>query len=211
MVSRTSDCARSPTYPRRFKYSSRLGVPSLCGQQRLETRTPSVRQSKSGLGPPRGRSICHSSVKTAPPLRQLETGSRGRVGQCVGSRLEQFSRLRISLVGRWLKQVLTQNVQNTSANSPCVENTALVPSPFRTEHSTTPTATSYPRDINKDTGGSPTDESPTSRVTSIRPSYTATGISKSAQNLLLAAWRKGTSDSYSSAWRKWASWCCKKN
>ena len=82
----------------------------LCGQQRLEIRTPSVRQSKSGLGPPRGRSICHSSVKTAPPLRQLETGSRGRVGQCVGSRLEQFSRLRISLVGRWLKQMLTQNV-----------------------------------------------------------------------------------------------------
>ena len=38
-------------------------------------------------------------------------------------------------------------------------------------------------------------------------SYSATAISRSAQNLLLAAWRKGTSDSYSSAWRKWASWC----
>ena len=32
-------------------------------------------------------------------------------------------------------------------------------------------------------------------------------MSGSAQNLLLAAWRKGTSDSYSLARRKWASWC----
>ena len=57
MVSQTSDRALRPTYRRRFKYSGRQGVPYLCEQQRLETRTPSVRQSKSGLGPPRGRSI----------------------------------------------------------------------------------------------------------------------------------------------------------
>ena len=125
MVSRTSDCARNTSYPRRFKYSGRQGVPSLCGQQRLETRTPSVRQSKSGLGPPKGSSICHSSVKTAHPLRQLETGSRGRVGQCLGSGLQQFSRLRISPIfvgGTLPKTGDNPKCTNTSVNSPRVEN-----------------------------------------------------------------------------------------
>ena len=124
MVSQTSDCARSQTYRRRFKYNGRQGVPYLCGQQRLETRTPSVRQSKSGLGPPRGRSICNSSVKTSPPLRQLETESRDQVGQCMGSRLEQFPRLRIFPIfvgGTLPKASANTKCANTSANSPYAE------------------------------------------------------------------------------------------
>ena len=88
-----------------------------------------------------------------------------------------------------------------------MENTTLTSVPLRTEHSTTTIATPHHGPINKASGSSPTDESPTSRVASIRQSYPATGISRSAQNLLLAAWKRGSSDSYSSAWRKWACWC----
>lgn len=131
----------------------------------------------------------------------------------MGSRLEQISELRIPPLfvgGTLLKTSANTKCTNTGSRSSGVENTTLVSSPPRIEHSTTPAATTYPRPINKATGSSPTDQSPTSRVASIRQSYTAAGVSKSAQNLLLAAWRKGTSDSYSSAWRKWASWCCER-
>ena len=72
MVSRTSDCARSSAYPGNSKYRSRQTVPDLCGQQRLETCTPSIRQSKSGLEP--------------------------LISQCMGPRLEQIPRLRIPTV-----------------------------------------------------------------------------------------------------------------
>jgi site-specific recombinase XerD len=35
------------------------------------------------------------------------------------------------------------------------------------------------------------------------------GISVQAKTLLLSAWRKQTSSSYDSAWRKWCGWCDK--
>ena len=210
MVPRTSDCARSPAYPGNSKYRSKQRVPDLCGQQRLETCTPSIRQSKSGLGAPRGRPIFHPSVTTTSSLCELESKSRGRVSQCMGPRLEQIPRLRIPTVllgGTLLKTSANTKCSNTGSNSSSVKNTTLVSAPLRTEHSTTTIATPYHGPINKATRRSPTDESPTSRVASIRQSYSATGISRSAQNLLLAAWRKGSSDSYSSAWGNLASWC----
>ena len=181
MVSRTSDCARSPTYPGNSKYRSRQRIPDLCGQQRLETCTPSIRQSKSSLVSLRGKPICHPPVKTTPSLRELETRSRGRASQCMDPRLEQIPRLRITtvLLGRTLL-ITSANTKcsNTGSNSSSMENTTLVSASLRTEHSTTTTATPYHGPINKATGSSPTDESPTSRVASIRQSYSAAGISR---------------------------------
>ena len=43
LVSRTSDCARSPAYPGNSKHRTRQRVPNLCGQQRLETCETCVR------------------------------------------------------------------------------------------------------------------------------------------------------------------------
>ncbi len=40
--------------------------------------------------------------------------------------------------------------------------------------------------------------------------YSEAGISERAQTLLVAAWRKGTTSAYSSAWGKWNSWCSKR-
>jgi hypothetical protein len=47
-------------------------------------------------------------------------------------------------------------------------------------------------------------------LAAISQSYTQAGISQPAQELLLAAWRKGTATTYASAWRKWDSWCCER-
>ena len=50
-------------------------------------------------------------------------------------------------------------------------------------------------------------EPPAGRLATIRQSYTEAGISGQTQNLLVAAWRKGTSAAYTSAWVRWDSWC----
>ena len=47
-------------------------------------------------------------------------------------------------------------------------------------------------------------------MATIKQSYSEKGISEGAQNLLVAAWRKGTSSAYSSAWGKWDGWCRKR-
>ena len=115
MVSQTSDCARRPTYRRRFKYSGQQGVPYLCGQQRLETRTPSVRQSKSGLGPPRGRSIIFAT-RLSKHLPRFVSWRPNPETKSVNAWAQDWSNFRgyaffpFSLVGRCLKQVQTQNV-----------------------------------------------------------------------------------------------------
>ena len=79
-------------------------------------------------------------------------------------------------------------IAETCPNSPCVENTTLVPSPIRTEHSTTLTPAVMP---------------------TIPELLAKQQVHSLTKNLLLAEWRKGTSNSYFSAWRKWASWSCK--
>ena len=87
-------------------------------------------------------------------VRELESRSRGRVSQCMGPRLEQIPRLRIPNVllgGTLLKTSVNTKCSSNGSNSSSVENTALVPAPLRTEHSTTTTATHYHGPINEAT------------------------------------------------------------
>ena len=60
---------------------------------------------------------------------------------------------------------------------------------------------------NSSGGSTPPLKPAVSRVATIKQSYSEKGISEGAQNLLVAAWRKGTSSAYLSAWGKWDGWC----
>ena len=51
----------------------------------------------------------------------------------------------------------------------------------------------------------------TSRVDHIREHLRSAGVSGESAKLILASWRKGTESQYSSAWRKWDSWCCSRS
>ena len=74
-----------------------------------------------------------------------------------------------SLLGRCLKQVLTQSVPTLVLIAPVWRTQPWYPLVLElTEHSITTIPTPYHGLINKATGSSPTDESPTSRVASIR-------------------------------------------
>ena len=90
-----------------------------------------------------------------------------------------------------------------------VGNTALVPTTPTALHrlsasdSSISRSSEEPRDI-------PPPVTPTaSRVDCLNRSYQETGISSQARTLLVAAWRKNTSNAYAAAWRKWDCWCDK--
>ena len=48
------------------------------------------------------------------------------------------------------------------------------------------------------------------QVASIRQSLSSKGISERAINLISNVWRTGSQSNYKSAWRKWVSWCHRK-
>jgi len=47
----------------------------------------------------------------------------------------------------------------------------------------------------------------TSRLESLRRQHSTTGVSKETSELLLAGWSKGTNTAYQSGWKRWSSWC----
>ena len=103
-----------------------------------------------------------------------------------------------ALVGRCLRQLLDQYVTPCSIGT-SLAVTAMVPSASRVACSTSNSVPSLLRPSLA--------EPSTSRLATIHQSYSEAGISQSAQTLLVAAWRDGTSKAYASAWRRWASWC----
>ena len=107
---------------------------------------------------------------------------------------------------------LPQTVTRPECVSPCSSCTSLavttmVPSAFRVVCSTSHSVLSLPGPADTTGGSSPPVESSTSRLATIRQSYSEAGFSQPTQILLVAAWRDGTSKTYASAWRKWDSWC----
>ena len=114
MVSRTSDCARSPAYPGNSKYRSRQRVPDLCGQQRLETCTPSIRQSKFLVWGP--LEVDLFATRLSRQLPRFVSWRPDPKAESLNAWAQDWSKFRgyafptCSLLGRCLKQVLTQSV-----------------------------------------------------------------------------------------------------
>jgi hypothetical protein len=50
-------------------------------------------------------------------------------------------------------------------------------------------------------------QSTTGWMETLSQRYEAAEISESTRSILLAAWRKNSTPTYSSAWNKWVSWC----
>ena len=85
---------------------------------------------------------------------------------------------------------------------------AVVSTPLTELYCSTSSVTSLSRPVILPDRDASIRQSPTSRLAAISRSYIKAGISQPAQELLLAAWHKGTTTTYASTWRKWDSWCC---
>ena len=92
-------------------------------------------------------------------------------------------------------------------SSPSMGNPTLVPiAPPSLCRFPSVISTTY-RSVDQAGGKSSPNPPSISRVACLNRSYSETGISAEARTLLMAAWRKNTSNAYGAAWQKWASWC----
>ena len=196
---------RGSVFTRGTKCPSRPRISCILRPSRLESGPLVVHGTKSGLGPPGGRSVCLSPYDSTSTILQLETRPSVGGSGCVFPGLEQSEG--ICIPSLCSSRPLPQTVTRPECVTPCSSGTGLavttmVPFAFRVVCSTSNSVPSLPRPADTTRGSPPLAEPSTSRLAAIRQSYSEAGISQPAQTLLVAAWRDGTS-----AWRRWASWC----
>ena len=210
MVLTTQNSSRGPVSPWRLKHKGRQGVQGHVRSSRLENRPFSICKVKSVVGAPRGGPVRISSVHPASSLLQLETRPSGRSCGCFLPRLELVKGVRIPPFCTH-RQVPQNDSRSAgflfSSSGTCMASSALVPLTPRDVCCSSSSPSSVSRLGNSSEGSTPPLKPAVSRVATIKQSYSEKGISEGAQNLLVAAWRKGTSSAYSSAWGKWDGWC----
>ena len=156
--------------------------------------------------------VCVSSNDTIAPIFQLDTRSPGK---CSDSELVgDDSICQPSLVSarQSPSQSSTTPLSGIITDSSSMAKPTLVSS-FTGPTNRLPTSdTAMGRHDDKHwEWGSTKSDSPTSRVAYLKHRYTAEKISKPASDLLLASWRKKSSSSYDSMFKKWISWCKKRD
>ena len=114
-----------------------------------------------------------------------------------------------SVIGRCLQLVQSQKVEHlvTPVCDSSLANPNMVPSTTEPLHRLPCSITSPERSTDTRGYEPPTTSITTSWVVTINGSYQTEGLSSQTRKILLAAWRKNTTSSYSSAWNKWCSWC----
>lgn len=201
---------RGSVFSRGTKYPSRPAVSGIFRSSRLETGPLVVHGTKSGLGPLGGRPVCLLTFGSTSMVLQLETRPSVGSSGCVFPGLEQSEG--ICIPSLCSSRPLPQTVTRPECVTPCSSGTslavtAMIPSASRVVCSTSNSVPSLPRPADTTRGSPPLAEPSTSRLATIRQSYSEAGISQPAQTLLVAAWRDGTSKAYVSAWQRWACLC----
>ena len=163
------------------------------------------------MGPTGSGPICLPVVNTTSQVLQLETRpTSGGIG-CIYPGLEQSEGICLPSLcssGQMPQATVRPECAISGTASSSLAVPAVVSTPLTELYCSTSSVTSLSRPVIPPDRDAPIRQSPTSRLAAISQSYVKAGISQPAQELLLAAWRKGTTTTYASAWRKWDSWCC---
>ena len=177
--------------------------------ERHDWKPPSVLHNKSVVGPTGSGPIYFPADNTTPKVLQLATRPTGGGLGCIYPGLEQSEGICLpSFCSGGQMPQTTDRPECTISGT--VSTSLAVPAVVSiTElYCSTSSVTSLSRPVNPPDRNAPTRQSPTCRLAAISQSHIKAGISQPAQELLLAAWRKGTTTTYASAWRKWDRWCC---
>ena len=210
LVSRTPDSHRGSVHSRSSECTSRQGIQSHVRSSRLETRPQSLCRVKSAVGSIGSRPICFAPHRSATSLLQLATRPPRRSHGCVFTGLDLSKRVCIPTIRAdrpMPAKTSGSGGVSSSTSSSSLEITTVVPVTARVMHSQSSSSTTVSRPFDTSGGNASVGSASTSRMAAISRSYSEAGISQGAQKLLVAAWRKGTSSAYSSAWGKWDSWC----
>ena len=163
------------------------------------------------MGPTGSGPICLPVVNTTSQVLQLETQPTSGGIRCIYPGLEQCEGICLPSLcssGQMPQATVRPECAISGTASSSLAVPAVVSTPLTELYCSTSSVTSLLRPVIPPDRDAPIRQSPTSRLAAIGQSYVKAGISQPAQELLLAAWYKGTTTTYASAWRKWDSWCC---
>ena len=166
------------------------------------------------MGSSIGRPVCSETQSPASTLLQLPPRSEGNSSRCLRTDLVGAQPICFSTIcdgGEMSAEDETRQGRSCSGDRTSMERASLVPTAARDADGQSSPASDVQLDPNEPVGGtSPpglAGKAPLSHVANFRDSLQVQGVSEQAMEFICASWRKGTEKAYSSAWRRWASWC----
>ena len=218
LVHETSDHNSCGAPARQIECARRLRVPPPIRLQRLETESRDLFTTECLVWSFYDRPVCLTLEQASEPFFQLEARSAGIGSGCSGSLMGSRAPICISpLRSNWSlpAESMQRAYEITTADSPNLASPNLVPSPTvnAEQQSSDPPIISRPTPESS-AGATPVDpERPSyaSRVAHIWNMVSNQGISQESADIICKSWRKGTAKSYESAWKRWVSWCDRRN
>ena len=207
-------CRISPRYS---EHKSRLAVPSQQGLLGMEVISNSIPTYLLENGDASDRSVCFQIIQPNSKIFCLETRPTQFSYECNATRMEPGNSICISPVFFILESTLQnskgesqyRNIDNYSmANSTLVSKSScnVIFSTF-----STPNVSRSSEGLER--GRPPLDNKQifsTSGLEGYRETLVKSGISERAAHLIVNSKRQGSSVNYNSSWKKWSSWCYRK-
>lgn len=214
VVSREAYINIGRTSARRKELSSRLPIEIKVGHSGVDARSSNISTtrkkitSKNRCGHVRFQDEC-----TDAKIRVVETRQGCMEDRRLLDRLERHSSLHVPTVcndRESVTKVYSRRSTSGTTGSTRMEHTALVPSSIKIVGKR-----SHPvAKVNSSSKSSSQRQDPSaerndgvSRLDHIKRQLDDKGISEQSARLIMASWRKGTEKQYSSAWKRWDSWC----
>jgi hypothetical protein len=94
-----------------------------------------------------------------------------------------------------------------NSNNSSVANSTLVPSNTPVMYGSPSTTPNVTRSLNEGQPTASSNQPPVGWLETISQRFQTTDVSEEILLILLAAWRRNTTNAYASAWNKWVGWC----
>ncbi len=184
------------------EFSSGQGIPSFARFQRLEAGPSNVSIAGREMGPltRRYRPLCFTPNLPNPTICQLETGPFSSTCRCLFNQLEKHSGVCFSslCLDRSLPTSGNESGDRPiNSGSPNLASSALVPSATSCVHRLPSIISDVANTSDEGQSASSANQSTTGWVETLSQRYEAAEISESTRSILLAAWRKNTTSTYS--------------
>ncbi|XP_062591128.1 uncharacterized protein LOC134252662 [Saccostrea cucullata] len=216
MVSEKEYLNESRIHSGKGKCHSRLGVQTSQGLKQLGVRSIRISNSNEQNNRMQSRSVCRQNQCQTRQVHQLDARSRSNGTQCTVASLGGNKGVCISPVLSHFS-MSEQDSEGKSNDSPCnpsMVSPTMVCNNSEDVHSGSHSPPNNSQSPNVRQGRtSPTSEeqlTPVSRMGCLRRSMQTMHLSQETEDLICNSWGKGTTSSYNSAWKKWVSWCVRR-
>ena len=203
--------------PKRIEYNSRLGISKHFGLLRVDAESSNFSESLPNKGFSRDRFVCIPSITSDTNLFCMETRSSQPCNRCISTELVTQTPVCFSPILHHSKSS-QQNTHGKSSqadsNNPSLDSTSLVSKGFEhvNQESYFATLEKGPSEKFQRGNSSPNSEqdAKTGGLDGFRARLQEEGISKAASDLTSKSRRPNSNANYEPSWRKWASWCSRR-